>query len=145
MLEKWAAVRAGLLDTIEKFTDADLAFWPFPGAYSVAETILHIAHEEAIEIGWGLSRRLPEMPPAYDSTEFTTLTQIEDVLRDVHDQTVEYLAGLSDEELGADTELAWGGRTRPSDMLLHTLEHEIHHRGELSLILGLLGRKGLDA
>jgi len=30
-------------------------------------------------------------------------------------------------------------------MLMHTLEHEIHHRGELSLILGLLGRKGLDA
>ncbi|MCE5207568.1 MAG: DinB family protein [Chloroflexi bacterium] len=30
-------------------------------------------------------------------------------------------------------------------MLRHTLEHEIHHRGELSLTLGLLGHKGLDA
>ena len=26
----------------------------------------------------------------------------------------------------------------------HVLEHEIHHRGELSLIHGLLGREGLD-
>jgi len=25
------------------------------------------------------------------------------------------------------------------------MEHEIHHRGELSLILGLFGREGLDA
>jgi uncharacterized damage-inducible protein DinB len=24
------------------------------------------------------------------------------------------------------------------------LEHEVHHRGELSLIHGLLGREGLD-
>jgi len=30
-------------------------------------------------------------------------------------------------------------------MLWHTIEHEIHHRGELSLTLGLLGRAGLDA
>jgi uncharacterized damage-inducible protein DinB len=30
-------------------------------------------------------------------------------------------------------------------MLWHVVEHEIHHRGELSLILGLLGREGLDA
>ncbi|MCE7990102.1 MAG: hypothetical protein DYG89_53840, partial [Caldilinea sp. CFX5] len=29
-------------------------------------------------------------------------------------------------------------------IIWHVLEHEIHHRGELSLILGLLGREGLD-
>ena len=27
----------------------------------------------------------------------------------------------------------------------HVLEHELHHRGELSLCLGLLGKPGLDA
>jgi uncharacterized damage-inducible protein DinB len=30
-------------------------------------------------------------------------------------------------------------------MIGHLIEHEIHHRGELSLILGLLGREGLNA
>jgi uncharacterized damage-inducible protein DinB len=30
-------------------------------------------------------------------------------------------------------------------MILHVIEHEIHHRGELSLKLGLLDREGLDA
>ena len=29
-------------------------------------------------------------------------------------------------------------------IIWHVLEHEIHHRGELSLALGLLGREGLD-
>jgi len=36
----------------------------------------------------------------------------------------------------SDGELGW--------IIWHVLEHEIHHRGELSLILGLLGREGLD-
>jgi uncharacterized damage-inducible protein DinB len=30
-------------------------------------------------------------------------------------------------------------------MISHLLEHEIHHRSELSLILGMLGTDGLDA
>ena len=30
-------------------------------------------------------------------------------------------------------------------MIEHMIDHEIHHRGELSLILGLLGREGLNA
>ena len=29
-------------------------------------------------------------------------------------------------------------------IIWHVLEHEIHHRGELSFILGTLGRTGLD-
>jgi uncharacterized damage-inducible protein DinB len=30
-------------------------------------------------------------------------------------------------------------------MVWHVMEHEIHHRGELSLLLGMLGHEGLDA
>jgi uncharacterized damage-inducible protein DinB len=52
---------------------------------------------------------------------------------------------MTDEALAAEVELAWGGTARPVDMLWHVIEHEVHHRGELSLLLGLLGRQGLDA
>jgi len=48
-------------------------------------------------------------------------------------------------DLLAEVEMAWGQRARPIDMLWHVMEHEVHHRAELSLILGLLGREGLDA
>jgi uncharacterized damage-inducible protein DinB len=30
-------------------------------------------------------------------------------------------------------------------LLGHVLEHEVHHRAELSLILGMRGKQGLDA
>jgi uncharacterized damage-inducible protein DinB len=29
-------------------------------------------------------------------------------------------------------------------IIWHVLEHEIHHRGELSILIGLLGREGLE-
>jgi hypothetical protein len=33
---------------------------------------------------------------------------------------------------------------QPSWIFWHVLEHKTHHRGELSMILGLLSRSGLD-
>jgi uncharacterized damage-inducible protein DinB len=39
----------------------------------------------------------------------------------------------------------WGVTYRLIEMLGHLIEHEIHHRAELSLIAGILGRAGLDA
>ena len=37
-----------------------------------------------------------------------------------------------------------GDQYTPAWIFWHVLEHEIHHRGELSLITGILGREGLD-
>jgi uncharacterized damage-inducible protein DinB len=50
-----------------------------------------------------------------------------------------------DEDLEIEIEAQWGETYPLIDMIWHVMEHEIHHRGELSLILGLLGREGLDA
>jgi uncharacterized damage-inducible protein DinB len=143
--EKWAGVRAGLLTVVDGFSAADLAYRPFSNAYSVAELILHVAHEEDIEVGWGLSGRLPDMPPTYGAADFNTGEAIRAVLDASHSPTVAYIETLSDAELEAEFETPWGQRQRRIDLLWHTLEHEVHHRGELSLVLGLLGRSGLDA
>ena len=66
IVSKWEQVRAGLLTTIEKFSDEDLSYRPFPSAYSVGELMLHIAHEEDIEVRYGVTRELTELPPPYD-------------------------------------------------------------------------------
>ena len=50
LIEKWDSVRSGLLDAIDKFTDEELSFKPAASAYSAIETMLHIAHEEQIEV-----------------------------------------------------------------------------------------------
>ncbi len=38
-----------------------------------------------------------------------------------------------------------GADYRLGSMVNHLIEHEIHHRAELSLVLGMLGKQGLNA
>jgi uncharacterized damage-inducible protein DinB len=142
---RFSAVRAALLDTIDKFTDADLDYRPFGGAYSVRELMLHIAHEEYGEVQHGITRTLPAWPDAFVPAAFTTTDAIKSKLGEVRGQTEAMLAGTSEEALESEVETPWGARASLRSLLDHVLEHEIHHRAELSLILGLLGRAGLDA
>ena len=138
-------MRLGLLATIAKFDDADLDYTAFPGAYTVRQLMLHIAHEELIEIQHGVTRQLSEFPPAYPDKAFPTVASVKELLPTVHAPTLRYLEGLPPGEIDGEIEAGWGGIYSPRGMLWHVLEHELHHRGELSFILGLLGKLGLDA
>jgi uncharacterized damage-inducible protein DinB len=141
LLSKWEQVRAGLQETIDKFAAGDLGYRPFPNGYSVAELMLHIAHEEDIEVGYGLAGRLDSVPPAYESAAYPSIEAIGEALAASHGLTLAYLTGLTSADLEAETQTPWGSRARRIELLWHVLEHEIHHRAELSLILGLLGKR----
>jgi len=142
---RWRLTRAGLLETALKFSDSELTYRPATGLYSVAETLLHVAHEEEIEVRYGVTRALSEVPPAYEASLFPDAASVLAVLAEVHQRTEVYLRSLTDEALMAEIEAPWGTRAQLAGTLLHVLEHELHHRGELSLCLGLLGKPGLDA
>ena len=145
LIQHWKQVRASLLDTIDKFSDQDLAFVPFANSWSTAQLILHIAQEEQGEIGYGVMGSLSEWPPEFPPQAYPSVASIKAVLGQVHSATEAYLNGLEETDLDRAVNAPWGKTFRHGEMLWHTLEHEIHHRAELSLILGMLGRKGLDA
>ena len=145
LIQLWTRIRAGLLDTIDKFSDAELDYRPFDEAYSVRQIMLHIAQEELGEIQYGLTRDLDEFPSNIQEADFKTVSEVKGQLSKVHDQTLSYLGTLDADSLGEDFEAQWGEKRALIDFILHVIEHEVHHRGELSLILGLLGRKGYDA
>jgi uncharacterized damage-inducible protein DinB len=145
LLRWWDRVRSGLIETIDKFHDADLDFAPFRGAFSVRELVLHIAQEEFGEVQFGIARQIGEFPPPYPVESYPTVAAAKALLADVHESTTRFMGVVTDSQLAAEIEAGWGGTYLLEDMILHVIEHEIHHRGELSLILGLLGRQGLDA
>ncbi len=145
VLAFWSGIRQGLGDTIGKFSDEELDYVPFEGSFSVRQIMLHIAQEELGEIQYGLTRKLGEFPPAYEQEDYPTIALIEALLDRVHVDTIRYLEGLEDGALDSDIEAQWGERKPLFDFISHVIVHEVHHRGELSLILGLLGRQGLDA
>jgi uncharacterized damage-inducible protein DinB len=145
LVRRWNNVRAGLLATIDKFRDEELDFKPFAAAYSVRQLILHIAQEEHGEFGYGIVQTLDEFPPEYHAPDYATLESIKALLQSVHAPSIDYLASLADADLQRVVTTPWGATYRLIEMFDHIIEHEIHHRAELSLMLGMLGREGLNA
>jgi len=142
---QWRQVRVGLMETLGKFSDQDLAYKPFAESWDVGALARHIAYEEMVEVHYGLMRRMAEFPADFRPEDYPTLESIRRLLGEVHAVTESYLDGLAESDLDQDFTAAWDQTRRLGDFLGHTLEHEIHHRGELSLILGMLGKHGLDA
>ena len=145
LLDRWANVRARLLETMDKFGDNELDFRPFPTSWSVRSLMLHIAHEENGEFNYGLTQTLPEFPPEYDPARYPDRPALIALLAQVHEPNRAYLATLSDSDLERGIHTPSGDNYRLAEMIEHLLEHEIHHRAELSLILGILGKQGLNA
>lgn len=144
-ISEWGRVREGLLTTIDAFEDGDLGYRAYDGAWPVGQLMLHIAHEERGEVQFGITRALDAWPDEYALAEYPTVEAIKTLLVEVHAQTETYLQTLGDADLSGVVETPWGATYTLAAMIWHVVEHEIHHRGELSLILGTLGRDGLNA
>ena len=62
IVAQWERVRAGLLETIDKFRDDELDFKPFATAWSLRQLMLHIAQEERGEFQYGIVQTLDAFP-----------------------------------------------------------------------------------
>ena len=143
-ISHWKNVREGLIETIEKFKDTELDYLPFDGSRAVGDIMLHIADAED---GWFrhvVVRELDDWPIKYTLANYPGLVAIERVLEEVHERTERFLASLSSTDLDRVIAAPWEELIPLRWIIWHVLEHEVHHRGELSLILGLLGREGLE-
>jgi hypothetical protein len=102
-------VRAGTLATFDLFLEGELGF-PREGGYSIREIALHIAHEEEIEILHGLSRLVPDLPPAYPMGQFPSNGSVPVQLMGVHGASLSFLGGL--EEKAWEQEVLMAGEKR---------------------------------
>jgi uncharacterized damage-inducible protein DinB len=141
----WQAVRRGLDETVAKLGDADLDFRPFPAAWTIRQLLLHIAQEETGERDYGIRQILSDFPSDFHPEDFPTVDSIQALLAAAHSPSMQLLDTLTSLELRKTITTPWGPSYSLLEMIGHLIEHEIHHRGELSLILGLLGREGLNA
>lgn len=145
LLTRWQNVRAGSIETIDKFQADELDFTPYPGSRSVREIMLHIAHEEYGEFAHGVAQTLNEFPPEYSPKDYSSKDDIKILLESVHRQTLDYFRERTDSDLRRVMHTPWGATYKLVEMFDHLIEHEVHHRAELSLILGILGREGFNA
>ena len=139
----WNQIRAELLATIDKFGDNELSYAPTESSWPAGKIMLHIGDAEDHWFRYGIQRKVSRSQQ-YELESYPTKEAIKESLAEIHSRTEAYLATLSLADLEQEIEMPWKERYKLGWIIWHVIEHEIHHRGELSLMLGLLGREGLD-
>ena len=139
----WDQIHSDTLAILDKFDETELVQVAFDGGMPVGRIALHIADAEE---GWFrlvATQERSEWPSDYTLENYPSKAAIKALLSEAHAKTMAYLATQTLDDLERVFKSAWGDFSLRF-IIWHVLEHEIHHRGELSLILGILGRQGLD-
>jgi uncharacterized damage-inducible protein DinB len=111
---------------------------PAPGKWTLGDTVRHIA---AIE-RWMFAENAMRRPSRYAGCGPELAAGKEAVLaylRDRHRESVQIFGRLTDEDMEARCETPGGASIRIGKWLRSMIEHEVHHRGQIYLMLGILG------
>ncbi|HEY64331.1 MAG TPA: DinB family protein [Caldilineae bacterium] len=140
----WDTVRRDLLRGLELFTDEELDFRPAPVYQrTVGDIARHIAEAED---GWFhyVVRGEHSAWPEYSRDAYPTRQSVINLLERVHEKTLAWLETVDEDDLDQVIRTPWNAELSLQWIIWHVLEHEIHHRGELYLCLGLLGKEAPD-
>ena len=140
----WDQIRKDLISIVDLFNDDEMDYVPFPNFWSVQEILLHIANTEEGWFQYVVRRDFDQWPEVYLVEDYRNKDVVKAKLSEVYKSTMEYLSILKIDDLENNIDLPGVEQLQFGWIIWHVLEHEIHHRGELSLILGLLGHEGLD-
>src|SRR5262245_41332691 len=130
----WA--NAKLFPVVSQLTPEQFAQFIDTHHGSIRNTIVHMLSAE-----WGWLSRCggPERGPALKPDDFPTPESVIETWRKIEGYVRTFLAGLSDADLDRDVEFAIPpGEKRTltlGQLLQHSANHGVHHRGQLSLLL----------
>jgi uncharacterized damage-inducible protein DinB len=139
LFKHWDEVRTDLFRALDMLADDQLDFVPREGLWSLGQVARHIASAEEGWFRYGIARAYGEWPPDYPAADYPTVASIKTLLTDVHARTKTYLDILSLDDLDRLIDMPWGEQLPLLWIVWHVVEHEIHHRGEIFLMLGLMG------
>ena len=131
-----------LLSVISKLSPEEFKR-PVGGSYeSVRNTMVHILSAE-----WGWLSRCggKERGPRLNAADFPSLESVLEVWGKVEGYVREFLSVLKDEDMVRNIEFVddrAGSHSMPLvELMHHAMNHGVHHRGQLALLLRLLGRE----
>jgi len=143
LFSHWNEIHKGTMSVLDGFNEVELNYTPYEGSWTVGQIALHIGNAEE---GWfrTIATKEPsQWPTGHTLENYPTKDSIKGLLRETHVKTIAYLNTLTIDDLDVIIESEWGNFSLQF-IIWHVIEHEIHHRGELSLISGILGREGPD-
>jgi uncharacterized damage-inducible protein DinB len=140
----WRVVRQGLIEALDELADVQLDFVPREGLWSLGTVARHIANAEEGWFRYAVTRELAEWPAAYTAQAYPTVEAVGELLAEVHARTEAFLETVDVSELDQVVDLPWDEGLALRQIIWHILEHEASHRGEIYLMLGLMGLEAPD-
>ncbi len=130
-----------LFDVIAQLTPEEFTR-PVAGSYgSIRNTMVHVLSTEA---GWLDRCGGPKRGPRLKPEDFPTIETLLRAWKRVEANVREFLATLQDEDLARNAEYENNRGEKRSmplgELMQHTANHGVHHRGQVALLLRLLGR-----
>lgn len=140
----WNEARENLYRALDMLTDEQLHFVPGEGLWSLGTVVTHIARAEDSWMRCAIVGAVAEWPKGrYAFEDYASVGALKALLAEVHERTLAFLETVELEDLDRPvgvmretTTLGW--------IIWHVLDHEIHHRGEVFLMLGLMGMEAPD-
>ena len=149
LVDSMRTVRKNTIVIAEDIPESQYGYRPAPDSRSVAETLVHIAmlgradrflHEEDrrpsledFDFGELISRSQTE------EKRLRSKREIIDFLRAEGEGSARWVEGLPETQLSEQVRQRGGASKSRFEMLLGTKEHEMHHRGQLTVVERLLG------
>jgi uncharacterized damage-inducible protein DinB len=143
LFSHWKTVRQGLYEAMDLLTDEQLASVPREGLWSLGTVACHIANAEDGWFRYIAAGELDDWPPM-EVERYPTIASIKALLEETHAYTLAFLQRLDVEDLERKVTTFWGAEVTLRWIIWHVLEHETHHRGEIYLMLGLMGMEAPD-
>ena len=129
-----------LLDAVSQLTTEQFT-QTVAGSYgSIRNTLVHILSAE-----WGWLDRCggPPRGERLRAEDYPTLASVVETWDRVERDMRAFLAGLREEDLSRDVEFSFGAAPKHSipvsGLLQHAVVHAVHHRGQVSMLVRMLG------
>jgi uncharacterized damage-inducible protein DinB len=139
-IEYFESVRSRTRRLVDVIPPADLEFRARPEMFSPGDIVRHLAGTERylfVENALGK----PSSYPGHGSELAEGFAATVAYLDRLHAESIELLRGLSDADLQARCTTVAGAPITTWKWLRAMIEHEIHHRGQLYVLMALLGVK----
>ena len=137
-LDYWDKVR-GRTRRVVDCIPADRLEWTWQeGKFTLGDTVRHLAAIERYMYAENAARR-PSRYPGHGRELADGLPAVLAFLDRCHAETLEILGNLSDADLAEKCQTPAGAWLSVGKWLRLMAEHEIHHRGQLYMALGILG------
>lgn len=137
---RWANDK--LMSVIERLAPEEFTREIAGGMGSIRNTLVHIMSAES---GWLARCGGPERGPRLNPQDFPTQASVKDATKQIDQQVIEFLASLSDEDVQRKINYSSDDHDnlemRLGEMMEHAANHGVHHRGQVSLMLRMLGHE----